>query len=253
MRNVLLFVNGKLGLGVVDSLLTQSDIKITGVVMNNSTKRSENYISALQNLSPTLQLFEYSEELSRQFDFQRVLNSSDFAISALFGHIIPSDLIKPFGPNFINLHPSLLPIGRGADPIGWAIIENKPQGVTLHVLEKELDSGPIISQHKITTTLAMTAGDIYELAMVELLRLFKEFVQSWPNVATLAPQAGESSFHKSVELRDLRNELERGSHELEKSVRIIQALTFADGRTPRLRLSNGELWEISLSMSRVVD
>jgi methionyl-tRNA formyltransferase len=253
MKRVLLFINGKLGLEVTNYLLSQPDIEITGVVVNHYKKRTESYTSQLFDLSASIRLFTYSENLHEQLEFKEVLNASELAVSALFGHIIPESLVSSFGVNFINLHPSLLPLGRGADPIPWAIIENQRQGVSIHVLEKKLDSGPIISQSEIEVTLAMTAGDIYELAMVELLRLFKEFIKSWPNGTILRPQVGESSFHETAELHNLREKLASGSTELEKSLRILQALTFADGRAPRLRLTDGELWEILISMSKVME
>lgn len=253
MRSILLFVNGKLGLGVINFLLTQPETEITAVVLNKSIKRTESYTSEVLKVSPTLRLFEYSENLHVRSEFQEILAASNLAVSALFGHIIPGNLISPFGSNFINLHPSLLPFGRGADPIPWAVIENKQQGVSLHVLENKLDSGAIISQCAIDTTLAMTSEEIYDRAMLELLRLFREFIKNWPAGINYTPQVGDSSLHTSSELKALRNELARGSTEMENSLRVIQALTFKDGRTPRLRLSNGELWEITLSMSRVVD
>ena len=253
MKRILLFVNGNLGLEIINFLSSQTDISIVGVVVNCPEKRTSNYISQLQELAPSLRLFDYGENLWDQSEFQEILDETDLAVSALFGHIIPSKVVKFFGSNIINLHPSLLPLGRGADPIPWAIIENNRQGVSIHVMEEKLDTGPIISQSEIATTFGMTAGDIYVLAMDELVRNFQEFIKGWPTHEKPKPQEGKSSYRQASELQTLRAKLSQGNIDLERSLRTIQALTFTDGRTARLRLSNGELWEISLSMSRVED
>jgi methionyl-tRNA formyltransferase len=253
MSNILLFINGKLGLKIVKFLASQTKVQIVGIVVNAPDKRSPNYIPQLMELSPSLQLFVYSEHLWEQADFQDVLGDTNLAVSALFGHLIPSKVIDFFGTNIVNLHPSLLPLGRGADPIAWAIIENNQQGVSIHVLEEKLDSGPIISQSQIATTFGMSAGDIYELAMDELERLFHEFIANWPAQTESEPQKGLSSYHQASELQAIRTELCQSGPDLERSLRVIQALTFADGRAARLRLDNGELWEVSLKLSRIED
>lgn len=47
----------------------------------------------------------------------------------------------------VNVHPSLLPDGRGPEPIFWAFRRDLlTTGVTLHALDDGLDTGPIIDQ-----------------------------------------------------------------------------------------------------------
>jgi methionyl-tRNA formyltransferase len=251
VKKVLLFVNGHLGIRVIDFVNQQPRFEISGVVLNACEKRSPLLLQNLLIKYPTLKFFEFSKNLWSLTQLQDVIRNSDLAVSALFGHLIPVDVIEHFGFNIVNLHPSLLPIGRGSDPIAWAIIENQKQGVTIHVMERTLDSGPIISQSELEVTFNSTAGDIYDLAMEELLRLFKEFIQKWPTQIKYTPQEGPKSFHRTSELASLRSNLGHGSVELEHSLRVIQALTYSDGRGARLRLTNGELWEISLKAARV--
>ena len=251
MTRTLLFLNGSLGLNIIQFLCLQSEIEITGVIVNEREKRASTYVPRIIELLPSVQIFEYSQNLWEQSEFRNILNEANLAVSALFGHMIPSKVVKKFRSNIINLHPSLLPLGRGADPIPWAIIENEKQGVSIHIVEDKLDSGRIISQSEISVVNSMTAGEIYELAMDELLTLFKEFIAFWPGQMDSEAQEGKSSYHRACELQTLRDQLSQGDGEIERSVRVIQALTYSDGRAARLRFSNGELWEISLSMYKV--
>jgi methionyl-tRNA formyltransferase len=51
----------------------------------------------------------------------------------------------------INLHPSLLPAYRGPEPLFWQLRQGETNtGFSLHVLTKELDTGPILLQEPVT-------------------------------------------------------------------------------------------------------
>jgi methionyl-tRNA formyltransferase len=251
MKKILVFINGELGLDVTRFLASQRDVTITGIVINSTSKRNSSYLPQLRKEALSPNIFEFSDNLWARKQFLEVVQNSSLAVSALFGHLIPARIISHFGANIINLHPSLLPLGRGADPIPWAIIDNQKQGVTIHVLEEELDAGPIVSQFELDVGFDMTSGQIYEMAMIKLLQLFKEFILDLPDKFDIRPQLGKMSYHKREELLSLRADLaDKPNLEVEKALRIIQALTFSDGRATRLRLSSGEQWEISLSITK---
>lgn len=65
-----------------------------------------------------------------------------------------------------NLHASLLPQYRGAAPINWAIINGeKETGVTTFFIEKEIDTGNIIFQEKVSISFDETAGSLHDKLM----------------------------------------------------------------------------------------
>jgi phosphoribosylglycinamide formyltransferase-1 len=45
----------------------------------------------------------------------------------------------------INAHPGIIPACRGLDSFKWAIYKNIPMGNTLHYIDKNVDSGEVIS------------------------------------------------------------------------------------------------------------
>ncbi len=66
----------------------------------------------------------------------------------------------------INLHASLLPNYRGAAPINWALMNGeKETGVTTFFIEKEIDTGKIIEQSKVTIGENEDIGSLYERLM----------------------------------------------------------------------------------------
>lgn len=77
------------------------------------------------------------------------LQDLDFAIVAAYSKIIPKEIIDLFPKGVVGVHPSLLPVFRGASPIQSAILAGEEKtGVTLYLLDEKLDHGPIIGRVK---------------------------------------------------------------------------------------------------------
>lgn len=69
------------------------------------------------------------------------------AVVAQYGLIIPQHIIDAFPKGMINVHGSLLPAYRGASPIQAALIAGeKITGVTIMIMDAQVDHGPILSQ-----------------------------------------------------------------------------------------------------------
>ncbi len=68
-----------------------------------------------------------------------------------YGKIIPDEILNLAPQGILNLHPSLLPHLRGASPIETSILNDKKDeiGLSIIVLDKEMDHGPIVRQEKI--------------------------------------------------------------------------------------------------------
>jgi methionyl-tRNA formyltransferase len=78
---------------------------------------------------------------------------ADLVISASYGIKIPDRTLKETRFAGLNVHPSILPRWRGADPVPWAILAGDHQtGVTIVSLSDTFDTGEIIAQKKIPIT-----------------------------------------------------------------------------------------------------
>jgi methionyl-tRNA formyltransferase len=75
----------------------------------------------------------------------------DLALCAGFPWKLPADALEVPRLGVVNFHPSLLPRYRGPIPVGWAIRNGDREiGVTFHRMAAELDTGPILSQGRLT-------------------------------------------------------------------------------------------------------
>jgi methionyl-tRNA formyltransferase len=131
----------------------------------------------------------------------------DIVISYNYSHIVKEDVIDLLGDRIINLHCSLLPWNKGASPNIWSFIENTPKGVTIHVLEKGLDTGRILLQEEVSfdedaETLATSYNKLQE-TIVDLLCSNLEDILAGNIVPTM--QKGEGSYHRTSDLKALLN------------------------------------------------
>jgi methionyl-tRNA formyltransferase len=72
----------------------------------------------------------------------------DLFVVVAYNFILPKWFLEIPKHGVLNMHPSLLPKLRGMSPIRTAILENLPDqvGVSIMLLDEEMDHGPIISQ-----------------------------------------------------------------------------------------------------------
>lgn len=72
-------------------------------------------------------------------------------IVAAYGKIIPKDILEIPKHGTLNVHPSLLPKFRGPSPVESAILSSEAgTGVTIMLLDEELDHGPIVAAEEYT-------------------------------------------------------------------------------------------------------
>ncbi len=123
----------------------------------------------------------------------------DFLVSYGYRHILRPEVLALFPGRAVNLHISLLPWNRGADPNLWSFVEDTPKGVSIHYLDEGVDTGDLIAQQELRfdepgETLASTHAAL--CAAVEAL--FREF---WPAIreqrCPRRPQAPGGSLHRS--------------------------------------------------------
>jgi len=87
------------------------------------------------------------ESLDGENVFETIKNlSPDLLITIAYGGLIPQKILDIPRCESINVHPSLLPLWRGASPIQSAILNGDTKtGISLIRMTPELDAGPIFA------------------------------------------------------------------------------------------------------------
>ena len=86
----------------------------------------------------------------------------DLIVVAAYGQILPEKILDLPRFGCVNIHGSLLPKCRGAACIAGAILSGeKETGVTIMLMDKGLDTGPLLAQQSLPIKPADTAGDLF--------------------------------------------------------------------------------------------
>jgi len=117
------------------------------------------------------------QTFSRKIDLSDV-KGSDLIISFGYSHILKSDFIDNCGCPIINLHIAYLPFNKGAHPNFWSFYDGTPSGVSLHLIDEGIDTGPILYQKKIKFDHEKTFAETYKRLKKEIEGLFIENIQS---------------------------------------------------------------------------
>lgn len=151
------------------SVLTQPDRRA-----GRGLKKNKNPIKCMaQTLG--LQVLEY-DSLANPEAYKTIKKlAPDLLLTMAYGKHLPNKILKIPHFDAINVHPSLLPIWRGASPIQSAILNgDKKTGICLIRMANELDAGPIFLSHEIQ----ITSHDTTAILSKRLAKLSATLIQN---------------------------------------------------------------------------
>ena len=122
----------------------------------------------------------------------------DLIVSYGYRHILRPTVLDWVSGAAINLHISLLPWNRGADPNLWSFLEDTAAGVSIHYVDAGVDTGDLIGQREVRFNGEETLRSSYERLQLEIQDLFCEL---WAEIragrAPRTPQPSGGSYHRS--------------------------------------------------------
>lgn len=84
-------------------------------------------------------------------------------VSAGLMRILPPGFVRLFSPRLINTHPALLPSFPGAHAVRDALAAGATEtGVTVHVIDEGVDTGPVLRQRAIAVRPGETEDELHE-------------------------------------------------------------------------------------------
>ncbi len=117
----------------------------------------------------------------------------DVIVVAAFGKILPESVLSIPAHGVLNIHPSLLPKFRGASPVASAILSGGEfTGVSVMLLDKGMDTGPVLARAQISISSQDTAGTLTEKLARVGSHLLLEVLPRWVN-GELAPHPQDES------------------------------------------------------------
>lgn len=149
----------------------------------------------------------------------------DFVISYGYRHVLKKPIIESSNAPIINLHISYLPWNRGAHPNFWSFFDGTPSGVSIHLIDEGVDTGPILFQRYVNFDKdQVTFSQTYKKLILEIESLFKENLrQIIEGNYKPIPQRRKGSYHK---VADLPSEFLGWDSNIQDEIRRLDSLIF---------------------------
>lgn len=105
------------------------------------------YETAISNGIPESRIFTPVKASEKDFLAALADLNPDICITAAYGNYLPTAFLSIPTHGTLNIHPSLLPLYRGAAPVQRSLQDGvRTSGVTVLYTVKEMDAGPIVDQ-----------------------------------------------------------------------------------------------------------
>ena len=133
-------------------------------------------------------------------DIKRLIDKGcDAAICGGYYFKIPHDTSLPI----VNIHPSLLPIGRGSWPMAQSILwRHKSSGVTIHKIAEGFDTGDILMQEEFALDNDETHQTFMDKANTKLVQMMPELIENFGSLYANARPQGEGEYWKAPTKED---------------------------------------------------
>lgn len=165
--------------------------------------------------------------------------------------ILPSILLSLTNKGAMNLHASLLPKYRGAAPIQHAILNGDSEtGISTFIIDKNLDTGPILLQKKISIsnqdnfdTLSKKISDEGPVLILESLDLLEK-----NNYKLFSQLNKEASYAPKILKNELLIDWAQTANQINNRVRALSysgVFTFINGK--RIKLYKTRVHENNIS------
>lgn len=153
----------------------QLNAEITAVISNQATAKG---LDRAAKEDITTHIIDHKSYQSREsFDhaMMQVIDplKPDLIVLAGFMRILSDEFITHYRHRLINIHPSLLPKYKGLNTHQQAI-DNKDElhGASVHYVDIELDSGPVVIQAEVPVLANDTAKSLADRVLAEEHRIY---------------------------------------------------------------------------------
>jgi phosphoribosylglycinamide formyltransferase-1 len=151
------------GMGTNLQALLDADLPVRAVASNRQDAPALARAGDLPTAS--FELPDYASRAKRDTAMADWLQQHDVGVVVLAGymHLLTPQFLERFPARVINVHPSLLPDFPGAHAVADQLAAGaRESGVTVHVVDEGVDSGPILLQERVPVLEGDTVETLHE-------------------------------------------------------------------------------------------
>ena len=136
---------------------------------------------------------------------------AEHLVSYGYRHILKEEVLSHVQRRAVNLHISYLPWNRGADPNFWSLFDKTPKGVSIHHIDRGIDTGETLAQREVTFDGNETLASSHARLRREIEELFAE---TWVDIRSGhlkgKPQSRTGSYHNAKDKEPIFSTLPDG-------------------------------------------
>lgn len=221
-----------MGTGVFASIVLQklinSGLELFAIITQPdkpSGREQDIIFSPVKNLAVEKNLDVYQPKSLIKADGFVLVDSlaPDLIIVADYGKIIPKNILDLPKFGTLNIHPSLLPKYRGSSPLQETILRgDKETGVTIILLDEEMDHGQIVGQEKLEIgsqkySLAELRQKLAELGGDFAIKVLPDYLSG--KIKPIAQDHGRATYTKIIVKEDGKINWEKSAKEIDCQLR----------------------------------
>lgn len=162
---------------------------------------------------------EESQATLKSFD-------ADIIVLVAYGLILPKEVLEMFKYGCINIHPSLLPRWRGADPIRSTILAgDKQAGVSVMKIGEGIDNGDIYRQVAIPLEHDARYESLHDILAImggeSLLKVLSEIENGKAKI--VKQDDDKATYTKKLESIDGKIDWEKSSEEIYRQINALSS------------------------------
>lgn len=180
----------------------------------------------------------------------------DMFITVAFGQILSQEVLDIPRIGTVNLHASLLPKYRGANPIQWPIINgDKVTGITTMLTDIGVDTGDILLKEEIQITDEMTSYDLYnKIAEIGPELLYKTIIGlNEGRIKPIKQNHDEATHAPKLKKEDGKINWHNSAREIHNKVRGMQPWpsAYCEFKNSNIKIISTEIYEENIKNSSV--
>lgn len=168
----------------------------------------------------------------------------DLFIVASYGKIIKKSVLDIPKYGALNVHPSLLPLLRGAAPLQWTILSGYARtGVTIMKMDEKMDHGPIVAVEEIEVSPRVTYQELHDMLAITGGKLLASSIPGFLSgeIVPRGQDHSKASLAPKLLTRDAELSFEKmPPEEIDRKVRALNpepgAFAWFDTGTKKIRL-----------------
>ncbi|NLC25661.1 MAG: methionyl-tRNA formyltransferase [Fastidiosipila sp.] len=248
MHKLIFFGSSDLSVAILDEL---EDMQMPPVAIVTQPDRPRGRSARLQSTpvkdwahARAIKVLDTQAEKPEQFYHDLSAIAADVFLTAAYGEYLSEKILNLPKKGSLNIHPSLLPKYRGASPVQTAIIEGETvSGVTLMLMDKKLDSGPILAQREVSMPEDINFGEMMDVMAVESRYLLRIALPQYlaGNLKAQAQDENEATYSRTFTREDGRVDFAESAQKIHNQIRGLTpwpgAFAYIDNRRVKLHKS----------------